>query len=98
MEIGVRTSGLLTADAVICDAPCLLWGVVLVGTTTAVSVVLYDHASAASGTVTDKLVSEAGTANTEKAHLRAKGVACTNGLYADVTGTNGAYIVYYEKL
>lgn len=89
------SSGLKVADAAILAMPGRLMKLSLLGDgTNATSVVLYDNASAASGTVLAKLQLDAGLVY-QDANLPEEGVVALNGIYADVTGTGAEYIVYF---
>jgi hypothetical protein len=91
-----QSSGLRSADAAILARSGRLLGVQLISdNTNAATVVLYDHASAASGTEIAKLTLKAGESSRD-CTLPAEGIDCLNGIYADVTGTGAAYIVYYS--
>lgn len=88
------TSGLKIADAVITTGRNRINAITLhTDGTNAASVLLYDNASAASGTVTAK-VTAAGDQNTMHVIFE-NPVIVENGIYADVTGTGATYIVYY---
>lgn len=92
------SSDLKSADAAICAGPCVLVGIVLLTTTAASSVVLYDNASAASGRVVAKIQDEAGTALRSNSQFPMSPVNCLNGIYADVSGTGANYIVYFQRV
>lgn len=99
MEPAVNSSGLKSADGVICARPCIFYGVTLLTDgTNAGTIVLYDNASAASGTVVAK--SKQTGAALMATHMCdvGVGVVCNAGIYADVTGTGAEYIVYYSLL
>jgi hypothetical protein len=99
MEILATSSGLKSADAVICARPCVFLGVVVLGDgTNTCNVVMYDNASAASGTVVGKAKVKAGDMMNYLPSAGEGGVVCNAGLYADVTGTGAEYIVYYSLL
>lgn len=87
-----RTSGEKTADAAISAGPCILKSITVItdGSNNA-KVILYDNASAASGTVLDEITVVANTHN--KQHSFSS--ICVNGIYADVSGTGASYIVEY---
>ncbi len=88
------TSGRRTADAAISAIPCLLKSVILEGDgTNACSVILYDNASAASGTVLAKLLLPASSTMCI-VFENANGIIANSGVYADVAGTGAAYIVH----
>lgn len=93
-------SGRKTADAAIMAAPGRLMGLILENDgTNACSVILYDNATAASGTVLAKMAFSASAVGvlTAPACIPVDGVVCQNGIYADVTGTGAAYEVYYVQ-
>ena len=84
----------LTADGVIYAGPCHLVGFTITGDGTNAGVLLiYDHASAASGTV----VGEGRIAGTGMASVMLPGPGrwCENGLYCDLT--TATIIVYYKR-
>ena len=91
------SSGLKTADGVIRASKGILTGVQIItdGTNDA-TLVLYDNASAATGTAVFK-ITVTGTDDAIPINLPNNGVYCTNGIYADITtaGTMG-YIVYFR--
>lgn len=89
-----RSSGLKTADASIATGVNRINAVTLLGDgTNAASLILYDNASAASGTVLAK-VTQLATARLTHI-LFDNPVFAEKGIYADVTGTGAEYIVYY---
>ncbi len=89
-----RSSGLKTADAVIAVGRNRINAITLLGDgTNAASVIVYDNASAASGVVLAKVTAAAATRLT---HIIFENpVIVEDGIYADVTGTNAEYIVYF---
>jgi len=92
------SSDRLTADTAILARPGRLMGVILEGDgTNAASVILYDNASAASGRVLCKMMLKASSNDlVYPAVIPEGGIECTKGIYADVTGTGAAFIVYYQ--
>lgn len=98
MQNPSTSSGLKNADAAITTRPsrvkCLT---VLTDGTNAATVVLYDNASAASGTVLAKAIC-AGADRTMFISMDDNGCEASNGIYADVTGTGAEYIVHYALL
>ena len=89
-----RSSGLQTADTVIQTGRNRINAITLLGdVTNAASLVVYDNASAASGTVLAKITALA----TERfIHVIFENpVVAEDGIYADVTGTGAEYIVYF---
>lgn len=96
MNQPATSSGLKSADAAIMAMPGKLCGVILLADgTNAATLIIYDNASAASGTVLAKLSVDAGT--TESQIQLPIPVVCNNGIYCDVGGTDAAYIVYYQQ-
>jgi hypothetical protein len=94
MALGVATtSGLKTADGVVASLPAKIHSVVLAGGSDASSVIVYDNASAASGTVLVKLVAVAGDC---QIYHSPNGLMCNNGIYVDVSGTGVGVTVHYE--
>jgi len=91
------SSGLKSADAAILDAPGRLLGVQVIGDgTNAATVLIYDNASAASGTVLAKLIVDAGLTYVDM-NVPVEGIVCNNGIYADVSGTGAEYIVLFSR-
>ena len=94
MALGSATSsGLKTADGVITAMPARIHSVVLAGGSDASSVIVYDNASAASGTVLVKLVALTGDC---QVYHTPNGLQANNGIYIDVTGTGVGVTVQYE--
>jgi len=97
MQPANRSSGLKTADGVIRANKAILAGVHINtdGTNDAL-VVLYDNASAASGTVVFQQTVTGGD-DSIPFSMPDGGVYCKNGLYADIT-TSGtmSFIVYFR--
>lgn len=90
------SSGRKTADAAIAARPCLLKSAILEGDgTNACTVILYDNASAASGTVLAKLLLQASGPMYVDFNSN-DGILASNGIYADVTGTGAAYVVHFS--
>lgn len=90
------SSGLLSADTAVSAAPCRLLGLqVLADGTNAATVIIYDNASAASGTVLVKVIVDA-TLTSQDARIPLAGIVANKGLYADVTGTGAEFIVHYS--
>lgn len=91
----ITTSGLQTADGGgAITQPCYLHAVTIVPAAAASSIVLYDNATAASGTVLAKVQ---GVANGETVtQMFDNPVFCSNGIYGDVTGASAAFIFYYS--
>lgn len=89
-----RSSGLKTADAVIGNGRNRINAITLLGDgTNAASLIVYDNASAASGTVLAKVTAAAATRFTHV--IFENPVIAEDGLYADVSGTNAEYIIYF---
>lgn len=98
-NVPATSSDRRTADAAILNAPGRLRGLILEGDgTNAASVILYDNASAASGTILAKLALKAVSGDLIlDMNIQDSGIVALNGIYADVTGTGAAYIVYYDR-
>jgi hypothetical protein len=89
------TSGLKSADVAIMTKPGKIKSVILLADgTNAATLILYDNASAASGTVLVKIAVDAGLVY--ESFNSDHGIVCNNGIYADVTGTGAEFIVHYE--
>lgn len=89
------SSDLLSADTAVVARRCLLRSlVVLADGTNAATVTIYDNATSAAGKVLAKVIVDAGLTY-ESFSPSEYGVEASNGLFADVSGTGAAYIVYY---
>jgi hypothetical protein len=95
MSCPATSSGLKTADAAIMAMPGRLMGLQVIPGSDAATVTLYDHASAASGTVLAKIVVDPTIEGSRELVISEGGIICNNGIYADVSGTDAAYIVHY---
>lgn len=83
----------VTSDSVVTASGGYLISVLLTAGSDAATVVLYDNASAASGTILATLKTSA--ANISAEWSPGQPIAVNNGIYADITGTNAAaYVVY----
>lgn len=93
----VTSSDLKSTDAAISAIGAYLHGVMLIsdGTNTA-SLIIYDNATAASGLVLAKIAIPATTAGPTYVTFN-NPVSANKGIFADVTGTGAAYIVYYSQ-
>lgn len=93
------SSDRLAADTAVMAGAGRLMGVILEGDgTNAASVILYDNASAASGLILAKIALKASSGDlTISPTFPTGGIACNNGIFADVTGTGAAFTVYYMK-
>lgn len=97
MNSPATSSGLLSADTAVSALPGRLLGVALIADgTNAATVILYDNASAASGTVIAKL-SVAALGTYADMNMPNEGIAVNKGIYADVAGTGAAFIVLYSQ-
>lgn len=89
-----RSSGLNTTDAAIASGRNRINAVTLIADgTNAASVIVYDNASSASGTVLSKVTAVAGQGTVHV--IFENPVIAENGVFADVTGTGAGYIVYF---
>lgn len=90
----ITSSGLKTDDAAIAAQGAYVHAVTIIPAAAASAVILYDNTAAASGTV---LAKAQAVANGESVHIHFDcPVAANTGIYADVSGTDAAYIVYYS--
>lgn len=89
------TSGEQTSSTVICNRPCRLTAVTVItdGTNDA-TLKLYDHASAASGTVILEMTVVG--ANNYGGRNYVTPLMTVNGCYAEVSGSNASYIVEFR--
>lgn len=90
------SSGLKTADAAIVARPCLLHGVVVIQASAGSDIKLYDNAASAAGTLLTELTIAVNS--TSGSQMFNNPVECSNGIYADVSGSGAGYIVYYSLL
>lgn len=92
------TSGdLITASAVVSANPGRLRGVqALADGTNAATIIIYDNATAASGRILAKIIVDA-TLTEAGAAIPSGGVVALNGLYASMSGTGAACIVYFDQ-
>lgn len=88
-------SGEKTSDGSIASARCYISSVQIItdGTNDA-KLILYDNASAASGTVITEMT-VTGTGHFGGRYWAPERL-CINGIYADITGTGASYIVEYS--
>ena len=87
-------SGEQTADAAIYAGQCVITAVrVITDGTNNAKVIVYDHASAASGTVRLELTAVGNTHH--KAAIFYHPKTMFNGIYVDVSGTGASYIIEY---
>jgi len=92
----LRSSGLETSDAAVVAAKCLFYGVeIITDGTNAASIIVYDNASAASGTEVFK--GTVAGANNFGGVTFEHPVEMFNGIFVDVSGTGAAYIVYWKN-
>ena len=100
-EFGWTSSGLKAADGVISAGAGKLGGVLVISDgTNAVNLIIYDNASAASGTKLAEITigaSPATGALSQGVWFGDKGLTALNGLYADVTQATGTikFYVFY---
>lgn len=93
----VTSSGRKTSDTAISAAPSYLHGLILENDgTNASSVIIYDNASAASGTILAKILLPASSTVLSLPVTFNNPVMANNGIYADVSGTGCAVTVYYS--
>ncbi len=94
-QVGIRTSGLKAADAVVLAVRSYFYGIeIITDGTNSAKVIVYDMATAAPGTIIFQ-GTVAGASNFGGA-LFIQPVEMMNGIYVDMTGTGMNYIVYYK--
>ena len=92
MLVPVRSTE-VTADAIVSAVPGALCAVLLTGGSDAATIILYDNASAASGTI---LATLKAAANVTVSFCPANPLAVSKGIYADITGTvMSAYVSFF---
>ena len=91
-----QSSGLLAADAVVCDAACWFHGAVATGdgTNDDQTLLIYDNATSAAGTCIATLAVSI-ESHTVSVMLPTP-LPCANGIYADESTNLSNYIVYYS--
>ena len=90
MEQIWKTSGTQAADVAIKASHCIFGSVILIGDgTNLATAILYDNASAASGTVIAR-------AATKECAQIVGPVSCANGIFLDIGGTGAAAVVLYR--
>lgn len=87
-----KSSGRVSASAAIYGGMCLYYGFTCKPGGTNRTVILYDNASAASGTEVEDFTCDAN--KTTDGHSHANPVLCSNGIYASLSG--GSIVVYYQ--
>lgn len=94
----VTSSDRRTADAAITAIGGYLHGVMLENDgTNASSVIIYDNATAASGVILAKVLLPASSTVLNYYVTFNHPITANKGIFADVTGTGAAYIVYYSQ-
>ena len=89
------SSGLQTSDGTIATGKAILAGLqIITNGTNDVTVIVYDNTSAAGTEVFKQTVT--GTDDSIPYTLPDGGIRCKNGIYVDVSGTGGQYIVFYR--
>lgn len=96
MSNASTSSGLKAASAVIYAQPCKLTGLLAgADNTNAATIIVYDNASAASGTVLWKVVVDATTTYAD-AHIPEGGIVALNGIYLSMSGTGAEALVTFQ--
>lgn len=90
------SSGLLSASAAVAARPAIVQSVTVVPAAADATVVLYDNASAASGTVLAKVFALANGASVSIAFNHP--IQASNGIYLDISGASAAAIVTYSLM
>lgn len=97
MKMAVTSSGLKAASAAITALPGRFHGLVVVTDgTNAATIIVYDNASAASGTVLAKVLVP-GASGYGVVQIPDQGIEAINGIYCSVSGTGAAAVVYYSN-
>jgi len=87
------SSGVIASSAVVSKYPCLLTDLaVYANGTNGATVILYDNASAASGTVIGKVILP--TTSYSGGLINPVPVKALNGVYVSITGTGASAIVF----
>ncbi len=90
------SSGLKSSSAVISARPCAIHAVTVVDAAAAATVIVYDNASGASGTVVAQVNATVNASS--NIVMFSHPVECLAGAYAAVTGTSAGYIIHYSAL
>ena len=87
------SSGLLDADTAVLANKGKVCGITLIQAEAACYVIVYDNASAASGTVLAKVAMNTNAASTSV--MFSIPIVASNGIYVDVDGAGANFIVHY---
>lgn len=85
-----------TATGIVFAGPCKLCGFTGFCASDDVAITLHDNASAASGTVLDRMTVDFTTEITKR-HDYANPLDCKNGIYLTITGTTPKIIVHVAR-
>lgn len=91
-----KSTGLLSASAVVSARPAMLHGIILLQASAAATVISYDNATTNSGTETCQ-VNTTTNASTNTIMFN-QPVECLNGIYAAVTGSGAKFIVLWSMM
>ena len=91
MQYDVK-SAFATADAALVAYMVRIKGVFYAVTTAGADVILYDNASAASGTAALTLPCD--VAGQYNVYIPGEGILCENGVYLDINGASGVTVLY----
>jgi len=91
MQYDVKST-FATDDAALVPARTRLKGVFYAVTSAGTDLVIYDNASAASGTVALTLPCD--VAGQHNVYIPGEGILCENGIYLDINGASGVTIFY----
>lgn len=90
------SSGEQGSSGVVSSDPCYLVGVSIHTNGSADAILkIYDHASAASGTVKEHITVKGADYYGGRVHINP--IIMDNGIYASISGTSASYIVEYLK-
>lgn len=87
---------LVTADAAVLAAAGTIWAVLLTAPSADSDIILYDNASAASGTAVFQASALNGTSTPFYSFKDVGGIPVANGIYADITGSGAQCYVWFD--
>ncbi len=94
-QVGLRTTGLLTADTAVLAKAGYFYGIeVITNGVDDSTVIVYDNASAATGTVIFK--AKVAAASNFGGGIFNIPIEVKNGIYVDITSVSPNFIVYYK--
>ena len=85
----------ITEDGIVSNRRCKFVAVTLTPGSDDAELILYDNASAASGTEIFRMEADYSEDQTTRTFLLIPGMGCANGIYADISGTDAYAHVYF---